>query len=284
MLAWLKEATPDVVCLQEIKCEDQAFPRAPFEALGYNLAIHGQKTYNGVAILSKLPLEDVTPRLPGGDSDDHARYLEAVIAGKRVAFASPPSICPMAIRRIPTNSPTSSPGWTGSRSAARELLALEEPLVLCRRLQRHSRLRSMPSIRRSGWTTRCSCPRLAPQFRRLIGILASPMPFAPTSPGPGIYTFWDYQAGAWQKNNGIRIDHCLLSPQAADRFVGGTDRQACARLGQAVRPRAGGDRTGRLDFAPYGEGDRPQFQAANPATSRLNATLSGSTSSPSCSA
>src|SRR3954467_3391654 len=81
-LAWLKQASPDVVCLQEIKTVDEGFPREPFEALGYNCAVHGQKTYNGVAILSRLPLEDATPRLPGGDGDDHARYLEAVITGQ----------------------------------------------------------------------------------------------------------------------------------------------------------------------------------------------------------
>ena len=83
-LAWLKDAKPDVVCLQEIKTVDEGFPREPFEALGYNCAVHGQKSYNGVAILSKHPMEDVTPRLPAPDDvlDDHARYLEAVITGK----------------------------------------------------------------------------------------------------------------------------------------------------------------------------------------------------------
>ena len=80
-LAWLNQAKPDVVCLQEIKCLDENFPREPFEALGYNCAVHGQKSYNGVAILSKRPLEDITPRLPGGEGDDHSRYLEAVVTG-----------------------------------------------------------------------------------------------------------------------------------------------------------------------------------------------------------
>ena len=79
---WLKERAPDIACLQEIKCVDDAFPRAAFEELGYNVAVHGQKTYNGVAILSKFPFEDVTPRLPGDDADDHARYLETVLSTK----------------------------------------------------------------------------------------------------------------------------------------------------------------------------------------------------------
>src|SRR5690242_21537529 len=86
VVAWLKAANPDVVVFQEIKCVDDAFPRQTFEDLGYNVAVHGQKTYNGVAILSRSPLEDVTPRLPGDDGDDHARYLEATVYGKlRVA-------------------------------------------------------------------------------------------------------------------------------------------------------------------------------------------------------
>src|SRR6476646_7812251 len=81
-LAWLKQANPDVVCLQEIKTVDENFPREAFEAQGYNCAVHGQKSYNGVAILSKRPMQDVTPRLPGGDdSDDHARYIEAIVPG-----------------------------------------------------------------------------------------------------------------------------------------------------------------------------------------------------------
>src|SRR5215831_2804919 len=79
-LAWLVDRQPDIVCLQETKCVDAAFPREPFEALGYNLAIHGQKTFNGVAVLSKLPLDEVTPRLPGDDADDHARFIEAVVS------------------------------------------------------------------------------------------------------------------------------------------------------------------------------------------------------------
>ena len=81
-LAWLKEAKPDVVACRKSNAWTRIFPPS-FEALGYNCAVHGQKTYNGVAILSKRPMEDVTPRLPGGDGDDHARYLEAVVTGDK---------------------------------------------------------------------------------------------------------------------------------------------------------------------------------------------------------
>src|SRR5256885_17164023 len=78
LAAWLAERRPDIVFLQETKCVDEAFPREPIEALGYNIAVHGQKTFNGVALLSKLPFDEVTPRLPGDDADDHARFIEAV--------------------------------------------------------------------------------------------------------------------------------------------------------------------------------------------------------------
>ena len=83
LLAWLRERQPDVVCLQETKCVDEAFPREAIEAAGYNVAVHGQKAFNGVAILSKMPFDDVTPRLPGDDEDSHARFLEASISTKR---------------------------------------------------------------------------------------------------------------------------------------------------------------------------------------------------------
>src|ERR1043166_4593767 len=90
LTAWLGERQPDVVCLQETKCVDEAFPREPIEALGYNLAVHGQKTFNGVAVLSKMRFDEVTPRLPGDDADDHARFMEAVVStpGGSVRVAS----------------------------------------------------------------------------------------------------------------------------------------------------------------------------------------------------
>src|SRR5690349_16277060 len=89
-LAWLSERQPDIACLQETKCVDDAFPRDAFEALGYNVAVHGQKTFNGVAILSKLPFDEVTPGLPGDNTDDHARFIEAVVSteGSSLRIAS----------------------------------------------------------------------------------------------------------------------------------------------------------------------------------------------------
>src|ERR1700757_469769 len=85
-VAWLKERAPDIVCLQETKSVDDAFPREPSETLGYNVAVHGQKAFNGVAILSKLPFDEVTPRLPGDDLDEQERFLEAVVSTKSGAL------------------------------------------------------------------------------------------------------------------------------------------------------------------------------------------------------
>src|ERR1043166_7273703 len=86
VLAWLNERKPDIVCLQEIKCEDNAFPREEFETLGYNVAVHGQKTFNGVALLSKLPFDEVAPGLIGDDADVQARFLEAIVSTKQGAL------------------------------------------------------------------------------------------------------------------------------------------------------------------------------------------------------
>ena len=113
LLDYLKEISPDALCLQEIKCLDEAFPRAEIEALGYNIALHGQKTFNGVAILSKRPFE-VARGLPGDPNDEQARYIEGGDSDDaRRRCASPASICPTAIRPGRRNMPTSSRSWTG---------------------------------------------------------------------------------------------------------------------------------------------------------------------------
>src|SRR3954468_18693535 len=129
VVRWFEAAQPDVACLQEIKCVDEKFPAAAFERLGYNVAVHGQKTYNGVALLSKAPLEDVTRGLPEADGDDHARYIEAVVSGPqpvRVASIYLPNGNPIATEKFAYKL-----GWMDRlHGHARSLLALEEPLVL----------------------------------------------------------------------------------------------------------------------------------------------------------
>src|SRR5947207_15940135 len=130
LTAWLAERQPDVLCLQETKCVDEAFPREPLEAMGYNVAVHGQKTFNGVAVLSKLPLDEVTARLPGDDTDLHARFLEVVVSTASGAIR-------IASVYLPNGNPPDSDkypykiSWMDRLSNyARERIELEEPLVL----------------------------------------------------------------------------------------------------------------------------------------------------------
>ena len=125
-----RRAQPDVVCLQETKCVDDAFPREAFEGLGYNVAIHGQKGFNGVAILSKAPFDEVTARLPGDDGDEQARFLEAVISTQggvvRVASIYLPNGNPPDTDKYPYKIK-----WMDRLiDYARERMALEEPLIM----------------------------------------------------------------------------------------------------------------------------------------------------------
>jgi exodeoxyribonuclease III len=217
-VAWLKEASPDVVCLQEIKCEDAAFPAGVFQDLGYNAAVHGQKTYNGVAILSKRPLSDVRRGLPGGDDDHQSRYLEAVVdsdgGSVRVASIYLPNGNPPDTERF-----SYKLGWMNRLIAhTRELLALEEPLVLAG--DYNVIPKSIDARNPQAWASDALfLPESRAKFRELewLGLTDAVRLHHPDA--PGLYSYWDYQAGAWQKDNGIRIDHHLLSPQAADRLA-----------------------------------------------------------------
>jgi exodeoxyribonuclease III len=225
--AWLKERAPDIVCLQETKCVDDAFPREPFEALGYNLAVHGQKTFNGVAILSKLPFDEVTPRLPGADEDDHARFIEAQVS-------TPTGALRIASIYLPNGNPVGTEKyeyklkWMDRLAAYVDArLGLEEPLVLA------GDYNVIPEPRDArdpaAWTRDALfLPQTRAKFRALINRGLTDAVRA-VNGDAGLYTFWDYQAGSWQKNNGIRIDHLLLSPQAADRLTtAGVDKHVRA--------------------------------------------------------
>jgi exodeoxyribonuclease III len=215
--AWLAERQPDIVCLQETKCTDEAFPREPLEALGYNVAVHGQKAFNGVAILSKLPFDEVTPHLPGDREDDHARFLEA-------GFSVSGGVLRIASLYLPNGNPPDGEKYSYKINwmdrlirYARERLQREEPLLLA---GDYNVIPAAVDARDpSLWEgDALYLPRTRAKFRALVGLGLTDAVRAGSDAG-GLYTFWDYQAGAWQKNNGIRIDHLLLSPQAADRLV-----------------------------------------------------------------
>ncbi len=214
---WLDEAQPDIACLQEIKCVDDAFPKSDIEALGYNVAVHGQKTYNGVAILSRHPLEDVTAGLPGDKSDEQARYLEAVVSidGGAVRVAS---------IYLPNGNGDDEKyayklKWMDRLiDHARGLLAYEEPLVLA------GDYNVIPTDNDvydpAAWAEDALfLPETRAKFHALLNLGLTDA-FRACHTEAHRYSFWDYQRGAWQKDNGIRIDHLLLSAQAADRLTG----------------------------------------------------------------
>jgi exodeoxyribonuclease-3 len=217
LAAWLSERRPDIVCLQETKCIDAAFPREAFEGLGYNLAVHGQKGFNGVAVFSKLPFDEVTPGLPGDPDDEQARFLEAVISTRSGAVR-------IASLYFPNGNPPDTDKyvykikWMDRIIAyARERLRLEEPFILA---GDYNVIPSEFDVHDPAlWVgDALFLPETRKKFRALMALGLTDAIRA-TTDDPGVYTFWDYQAGAWQKNNGIRIDHLILSPQAADRLV-----------------------------------------------------------------
>lgn len=215
--AWMSEANPDVLCLQEIKCEEPAFPQLAFEEMGYRAVINGQKTYNGVAILSKLPVENVVRGLPGDESDTQARYIQgSVIDGQRavtVASIYLPNGNPPA-----TDKYTYKLAWMERLSIhAGLLLRQEEPLVLA------GDYNVIPAAQDAknpdAWLgDALYLPQTRQSFRSFesLGLTDA---FRALHPEAARYSFYDYQAGAWQKKNGIRIDHLMLSPQAADLLL-----------------------------------------------------------------
>ncbi len=216
-LTWLREATPDIACLQEIKSVDDGFPAAAFEDLGYNVAVHGQKSFNGVAILSRQRFDEVSRGLPGDTGDEQARYIEATIsvAGTVVRVAS---------IYLPNGNPIGTEKFTYKLDWMRRLEAHAADLPAAggahrpvRRLQRHPRARRRQDARGLD-QRRLFQPESRAAFRRLVN-LGFTDAIRACAPGETSITFWDYQAGAWQKNEGIRIDHLMLSPLAADRLA-----------------------------------------------------------------
>jgi exodeoxyribonuclease-3 len=220
--AWLTTAQPDVVCLQEIKSVDEAFPRELFEGMGYRVETHGQKSFNGVAILSKLPLEDVVRGLPDGEDDPQARWIEATVMGSRAV-----RVCGLY---LPNGNPVEFDdagqpiaagkygyklSWMARMQArVKALLATEEPLVFCG--DYNVIPQPMDAAKPEAWAQ--DALYLQPSrdaFRRLLNLGLTDA-FRARNAQAGQYSFWDYQAGAWERNNGIRIDHLLLSAQAAD--------------------------------------------------------------------
>lgn len=213
LIKYLKEYSPDVVLLQELKCMTEAFPAMEVEDAGYNIAVHGQKTYNGVAILSKYPIEDVETTLPGDDSDEQARYIEAVTNGIRVASVYVPN--------------GQSPGsdkfqykmnfFDRLREHAENLLQYDEKLVIGADYNvapDDIDVYDPESLRGST----CFHPDEQSKFKA-IEALGFTDAFRALHPNRQQFSWWDYRGGAWNYNKGYRIDHLLLSPLAADALT-----------------------------------------------------------------
>lgn len=213
LLRWLKEFGPDIALLQEIKTEAPGFPELEIGDLGYNVAIVGQKSYNGVAILSKRPIDEVAHRaLTGGDGDEQARYVEAVIGGLRVASIYLPNGNPVESDKFPYKLQ-----WMARLDAHVEsLLRLEEAFVL------GGDYNVVPSdgdvYDPVAWKDDALCRRESRAAFRTILNRGLTEAFRARHAETHRYSFWDYQSGRWQRDEGLRIDHLLLSPQAADRL------------------------------------------------------------------
>lgn len=222
VLDWLRENKPDVACLQELKCLEENFPAMEIEDLGYNIALAGQKSYNGVALLSRLPIEEVAlkalPKLDKDDEDEQARYIEAVVA----AGSGPVRIASIY---LPNGNPAPGPkfdyklSWMKRLHAhAAGLLDLEQPVILAG--DYNVIPRSVDAHEPEKWLDDALFRPESRDALYAIRWLGYADAFEQADGRAHQYTFWDYQGGAWQRGNGIRIDHLLLSPQAADALTG----------------------------------------------------------------
>lgn len=222
-LGYLRQENPDVVCLQEIKSIDEGFPVEAFQDLGYNVATHGQKGFNGVALLSKLPLEDVKRGLPGDDTDLQSRWIEALVpAGDRMLR--------VVSLYLPNGNPIGTEkfsyklAWMQRLQAhAAALIADETPLVMA---GDYNVIPEPEDAKRpEAWVHDALFQTESRRSFRALLNLGLTDAIRTSHPDKGVYTFWDYQAGAFQKNDGIRIDHLLLSGNAADMLrTSGVDK------------------------------------------------------------
>ncbi len=213
LLTWLKETAPDIVLLQETKTPDDQFPREALEDLGYNIALSGQKSYNGVAILSKFPLEDVTRGIPGF-IDDQTRYIEAVTNGVRIASVYVPNGMAVGSDKYEYKLTFLKHLYAHTQT----LLTYDEAFVL------GGDFNIAPTDEDvydpEEWHEKILCS--TPEREGLRALLYLGLTDALRALHPqqkDLYTWWDYRGGSWQNNFGLRIDHLLLSPQAADHLT-----------------------------------------------------------------
>lgn len=213
LLEWLEETRPDIACLQEVKADNASVPDAAIRAAGYHALWHGQKGFNGVAILSREPATERRRGLPGDDADEQARYLEAEVGGLIVASIY-----------LPNGNPNPGPkfayklAWQERlRRYATALMAAERPTVLAgdwNVIPTDADTFSVAAMAGDALTD----PQARARFRALLadgwtdGVEVR-------HPSERPWTYWDYQANSWPRDAGFRIDHLLLSPAVADRLL-----------------------------------------------------------------
>jgi exodeoxyribonuclease-3 len=216
LLEWLDRAKPDIVCLQELKCADESLPIADIEAAGYGAVWHGQKGFNGVAILARGD----TPKLrrmglPGDPDDTHSRYIEAGVGDLIVASIYLPNGNPVGTEKFDYKI-----RWMERLlEHADTLLQTERPVVLCGDWNVVPEDRDVFSVKATQHDAVMQ-PAARELWRRLVsqGWTDALRAYHPTE--EKLYTFWDYTAGCWQRDLGFRLDHLLCSPEAADRLNG----------------------------------------------------------------
>jgi exodeoxyribonuclease-3 len=219
LVEWLAAERPDVACLQEIKIEADRFPFDALRDTGYHALVHGQKGFNGVAILSRQPVVERGRGLPGDPADVQSRWIEADADGIHVCCLY-----------LPNGNPAPGPkfdyklDWMDRLcQRAAELLADERPVVLAGDFNVCPTDLDVARPDQMAQDALC-LPQSRRAFRRLMAQGWTDAIRA-RHPHMALYTFWDYQAGAWARNHGLRIDHLLLSPAAADRMADcGIDR------------------------------------------------------------
>ncbi len=209
---WLDSAKPDVLLLQETKCLPEKFPREPFEERGYNIALIGEPSLNGVAILAKQPIEDVLTRLPGDPDDEEARYIEATVGGIRVASVYVPNGTEVASERFAFKMAF----FDRLRAHAASLLEGDQPLVIGGDYNVAPTPMDVYDAKELEGTI-CYHRDEREKWRTLlhIGLYDA---YRAVAPDAITFSWWHYQGRGFQLGHGLRIDHLLLSPEALDRL------------------------------------------------------------------
>lgn len=214
VVGWLKENKPDVLLLQETKCLDDVFPKEEFEDLGYNIALYGQKTFNGVAILSLHPIEDIIKNFEGDPLEEHARYIEAVISMPGFAVRVASVYVPNGESLDSDKYKKKFEFFDAINMHFEKLLKQEEILVVGGDFNVAPEELDTYSVD----DTRDSILFDLDVRKKLRSLINSGLydAFRLRYPSESQFSWWDYRGGAWHKNKGLRIDHLLISPEAAD--------------------------------------------------------------------